>query len=298
MAWADNAVDRTALGGTAASSKPFIPDLWRDEIIAARENNLVHAKLFQRINHVGKKGDNLHIPTISNVTANAKAESTQVTLTAVSETDTVIVLNKHYEVSHLYEDMAMVQTSYQLRNEYTKKAGYALAKQMDSDVSALSTSISTSSPDHWIQGDGTDYAKGSGSAVTLDKTGVLTAIKLLDIQDVPMERFFIINPTVRAQLLAIADFTYYDRTTMPTIKTGAWGQIFGVSVHISNNMSTDNSNDVCLLAHESAFACAVQMDVRVQAQYLQDYLAWLVTSDHIYGVKILRDEHGVCVVAG
>jgi len=303
MAWADNAVDGTALTGTTDSTHKFIPEIWRDEVIAARENNLVYAKLFRRINHVGKKGDIIHLPTISNVSATAKAESTAVTLVASSESDTQIALDKHYEVSHLYEDFAMVQEAYQVRQEYTKKAGYALAKQIDTDVNALTDGISNSGPDHWIEGDGTDAAKGSSAAVALTKAGVIRGIELLDIADVPGnpgDRFLIINPETKADLLAIDDFTLYSEFGQrPTpLKTGIWGTIMGVDVYMTNNHSTNNSVELCVMGHSDAFVSAIQMDVRVQAHYMLDYLATLVVSDVIYGVKCLRDDHAVVITTG
>ena len=305
MAWADNAVDGTALSGSTDSTHKFIPEIWRDEVIAARENNLVYAKFFRRINHVGKKGDIIHLPTISNVSATAKAESTVVTLVAASETDNQIPLDKHYEVSHLYEDFAMVQEAYQVRQEYTRKAGYALAKQIDTDINSLVESISNSSPDHWIEGDGTDANKAAPAAVALTKAGVIRAIELLDIADVPGnpgERFLLINPESKADLLAIDDFTLYSEFGQrpSPLKTGLWGSIMGVDVAMSNNhhATTTNSIECCVMGHAEAFACAIQMDVRVQADYHLDYLATLVVSDVIYGVKILRDDHAVCITTG
>ena len=53
---ATNSVDVT-------DSADFIPELWSDEVIAAYKRNLVLGNLVSRINHVGKKGDTIHIPT-------------------------------------------------------------------------------------------------------------------------------------------------------------------------------------------------------------------------------------------
>ena len=305
MAWADNAVDGTALTGSTDSTHKFIPEIWRDEVISARENNLVWAKLFRRINHMGKKGDIIHLPTISNVTATAKGESAQVTLVAASESDTQIALDQHYEVSHLYEDFAMVQEAYGVRQEYTKKAGYALGKQIDTGLNALFVGISNSSPDHWIEGDGTDADKSGPAAVSMAAAGVIVANKLLDIADVPGnrgDRFLIINPETKADMLSIDDFTLYDYTGIaPTVlSTGQWGQIYGIDVYMTNCMPDDDVNNIefCVMGHKDAACTAIQMDVRVQAQYLQDYLATLVTSDVIYGHKLLRTDHAVVITTG
>lgn len=295
--WADNSVDATALGsgGTSASSKPFIPDIWIDEVVTARENNLVFGGLFWRINHQGKKGDTLHLPTISNPSASDKQESAQVTLVASGETDNVIELDKHKEVSYLFEDMGMAQAKYHIRTRYTKKAGYALAKAIDTHINALAVDISDSSPDHWIDGDGSDFAKGSGGGTAFSKTGFLKAIELLDIQDVPEDdRFLILPPSAKGDLLAIADFTYADRIGRTSeIQKGTFGTIFGIPIYTTNNLYTNNSINMGILAHKEAFICAMQLNVRVQSDYHLDYLADLVVSDCIYGVKMIRDDHAV-----
>ena len=274
--------------------------MWRDEVIAARENNLVAAELFRRINHVAKKRDSIHIPTISNPTTSEKRASTQVTLTAVSETDNVITLDKHYQVSYLFEDFAMVQSAYDLRKYYTQKAGYALALQIDDDVAALEASISDTTPDHWIEGDGTDAAKGSSAAVSLTQDGLLVAIRLLDEANVPEEgRFLIASPKCKAQLLSIDAFTLYQNIgRTKEIQKGQFGEIYGVKVFVTNNLHSDNSVNVSCLGHPDAIVSVIQKDVRVQAQYLQDYLATLLTCDVIYGVKILRTDHAVVITTG
>jgi len=297
MAWADNAVDASALGsgGTSASSKPFIPDLWIDEVVTARENNLVHGGLYWRINHQGKKGDTLHLPTISNSSASDKQESTVVTLVASAETDNVISLDKHKEVSHLYEDMGQIQEQYGIRSRYTTKAGYALAKVIDTDIAALADDLSTTSPDMWIDGDATDFAKGAGSGAALDKAGFLKANELLDIQDVPYDdRFLIVPPSAKGDLLAIADFTYVQNIGRKSeIQKGTFGTIFGIPIYTTNNVHTNNSINMAIMAHKEAFVCAMQLNVRVQSKYLLEYLSDLVVSDCIYGVKMIRDDHAV-----
>jgi len=51
-----------AAGATAGSVDAFVPELWSDDVIAAYKQNLVMANLVTRLNHVGKKGDAIHIP--------------------------------------------------------------------------------------------------------------------------------------------------------------------------------------------------------------------------------------------
>ena len=277
----------------------FIPEIWRDEVIVAREANLVAAKLFRTINHRGKPGDNIHLPNVAAISANAKTANTEVTLNANTEVKTTIALDKHYESSFLVEDITKVQNAYQLRSLYTSRAGYALAKQIDDDILALYASVSTSAPDHAIDGSGSDYALGAGTGTAITKAGFLQAIELLDVADVPSSgRFAIIPPQAKKDLLSLADFTYVQNIGRPTeIQKGKFGSIFGIDIYVTSNMPNDNTSyPVCIIGHPDGIACAMQQDVRVQGQYKQQYLGTLVTADVIYGVKVLRDDHFVAMM--
>src|SRR3990167_2111497 len=80
------------------------------------------------------KGDTLHIPNLSNLSANTKAANVQVTLQAPTETDNSISINQHIETSFLVEDLAKTQSAYDLLSEYTRKAGFAIAEKVDTDL--------------------------------------------------------------------------------------------------------------------------------------------------------------------
>ena len=101
---------QSTTGVTQAAA--FIPEIWGNEMLVARENNIVAGKLMKKISHLGKPGDTIHMPSITNLTANDKAAGAGVTLQQVTESDTAILLDKHKEVSQLFEDIALVQSQY------------------------------------------------------------------------------------------------------------------------------------------------------------------------------------------
>jgi hypothetical protein len=122
---------------TNTTGATFIPELWSDEIIAAYKQNLVMANLVSKMSFKGKKGDTLHIPKPTRGAAALKAASTQVTLQAATESEIQVLVNKHYEYSRLIEDITETQALASLRKFYTGDAGYALAKQVDTDLIQL-----------------------------------------------------------------------------------------------------------------------------------------------------------------
>jgi len=204
---------------TTTTAATFIPEIWSDEIIAAYKKNLVLANLVMKMNFKGKKGDTVHIPAPYRGSASAKAASTAVTLIAATETEVQVSINKHYEYSRLIEDIVEAQALNSLRQFYTNDAGYALAKQVDTDLIQLGRSANGGTADNaryaggYIGGDGTtafDYSANTntGNATALTDAAIRRTIQRLDDNDTPMDgRFFIIPPSSRNTLMGLARYT-------------------------------------------------------------------------------------------
>ena len=293
---------------TNTTAATFIPELWSDEIIAAYKQNLVMANLVSKMSFKGKKGDTLHIPKPTRGSAAIKAASTQVTLQAATESEVQVLVNKHYEYSRFIEDITEAQALASLRKFYTGDAGYALAKQVDTDLVQLGRGVNG--------GNGTAaYNKavlaGDGSTLYVDATnvgnaitdaGIRKIIQTLDDQDVPMDgRVLVLPPVARNTMMGLARFTEQAFTGETgggnTIRNGEIGNVYGVKVYVTTNAdtATTNTTRIGMMFHKDAFVLAEQMGVRSQTQYKQEYLGTLFTSDMLYGVKELRDEAAVAI---
>ena len=303
---------------TTTTGANFIPELWSDETIAAYKSNLVVANLVTRLNHKGKKGDTIHIPTPVRGSATAKAANTKVYIQGDTHSVTNLSIDKHYEYSVLIEDITEVQALSSLRKFYTDDAGYSLAKQVDTDISTLwealqSGTVGGSAAASWetaytttSAGTGVELYTGNASNARDITDGMIRALLLkLDDADVPMDnRSLVIPPVAANDMLGINRFTEQQFIgSGDAIKTGKIGQIYGVDVFISSNCPTAtgttgpyNTDRVGCLMHKDAFALAEQVGVRSQTQYQQQYLGDLFTSDTIYGVGELRNNAGVAFV--
>src|SRR3990167_1950105 len=128
---------------TITTGANFIPELWGPNVIVATENNLVMDKLVWDWSEPAKgKGDTVRRPNISNMTTNAKAANTEVTLNATTESMVTLNIGTHNECSFLIEDMLKVQSAFNLMEYYTKKTGYAIASTRDTDLLNLIASFS------------------------------------------------------------------------------------------------------------------------------------------------------------
>ena len=193
---------------TNTTAAVFIPELWSDEIIAAYKQNLVMANLVSKMSFKGKKGDTLHIPKPTRGNASVKASEAQVTLQAATETEVQVLVNKHYEYSRLIEDITEVQALSSLRKFYTGDAGYALAKQVDTDLIQLGRGAAggngTIAYDKAvIGGDGTTLYTGANESAITD-AGIRKVIQTLDDADVPMDgRVLVLPPVARNVMMGL-----------------------------------------------------------------------------------------------
>jgi N4-gp56 family major capsid protein len=290
---------------TNTTGATFIPELWSDEIIAAYKQNLVMANLVSKMSFKGKKGDTLHIPKPTRGAASLKAASNQVTLQAATESEVQVLVNKHYEYSRLIEDITEVQALASLRKFYTGDAGYALAKQVDTDLLQLGRGAqggngTVAYDKAVIASDGSTLYTGSNEAAITD-AGIRKIIQTLDDADVPMDgRVLVLPPVARNVMMGLARFTEQafvgDVGGSNTIRNGEIGNVYGVKVYVSTNCETATGDArIGMMFHKDAFVLAEQMGVRSQTQYKQEYLGTLFTSDMLYGVKELRDEAAVAI---
>tara|TARA_R110000824_G_scaffold91439_3_gene222571 strand:+ start:279 stop:1211 length:933 start_codon:yes stop_codon:yes gene_type:complete len=296
-----------------AVANNFIPELWSDEVIGAYKSNLVVANLVTKLSHKGKKGDTIHIPVPARGAASAKAVNTQVTLSAATNSVINVSIDKHYEYSKLIEDIAEVQALASMRKFYTDDAGYALAKQVDTDLVTLwealqGGTVGGANAAAWetayIGSTGTTaYTGNSSNAADITDAGIRALILKLDNADVPMDnRSFIIPPIVANDMLGLNRFTEQQYIgSGDAIKTGKIGMIYGADVHISSNCPTTTTANtatdrVGCLMHKDALVLAEQVGVRSQTQYKQEYLGDLFTSDTIYGIAELRNDAAVAFV--
>jgi N4-gp56 family major capsid protein len=224
-----------------------------------------------------------------------------------------VSINKHYEYSRLIEDIVEAQALNSMRQFYTSDAGYALARQVDTDLIQLGRSANGGTAGSarydagFIGGDGTttfDYTANTntGNASALTDAAIRRTIQRLDDNDTPMDnRFFIIPPSSRNTLMGLARYTEQAFVgNGDAIRNGEIGNLYGIPVFTSSNADSASATAafptsgsaiarVCLMGHKDAMVLVEQVGVRSQVQYKQEYLATLFTSDTLYGVAALRN---------
>lgn len=321
MALGTTHVTTTTLGTNDA----FIPEIWSDEVIASYKENLVLANRVTRFNHVGRKGDVIHVPNFTRASPTAKAAETQVTLIASTESNTDVTINQHWEYSVLIEDIAAKQALESYRMAYTDDAGHSLARlvdrylfnraqawqggtavtfEADNDYADSDFGSNGSSVGCVIGGDGsTVFNGGTDNATDITDEGIRQMILTLDDADVPQsERSIVLPPVAKKDLLGIARYTEQafvgEAGGGNSIRSGLIGDLYGIPVYVSTNCPIDRGGStdsrMGVMFHRSAIVLATQVDIRTQTQYKQEYLADLFTADCLFGASELRDDGGIC----
>lgn len=286
---------------TITTGDVFIPEVWSRETQRATQANLVLANLVKRFDaDVADAGDVLHVPKISNLSANVKAANTQVTLNAPTEGEFTMSINRYFESSYLVEDRLKAQAKYNLLEQYSGKAGYAISQKIDADLAGLYSGLS----------------QNVGNSTTdITDANIVRAIQYLDDADAPQtDRYFVIKPAGLAHIRLIDKFSRFDSLGIaPAVAVngglangnsivkrigpnGFVGTIYNLEVYMSTNLVEESgTSDTVhnLVFHKEAFALGLQMKPRTQFQYKQEYLGNLATTDALWGFGEYRDAFAV-----
>lgn len=291
---------------TNADTAGFVPEIWSDEIFAAKKQTLVLASLVRRLNVKGKKGNAINLPVPARGAASSKATNTAVVTITESGDDVQISLTAHWEYSRLIEDPVTIQGNASLRKFYTDDAGYALADAVDTQLFLDAATLNGGGANNnytgaVIAGDGTTaFVVANSNMTAITDAGIRRAIQFLDDNNMPMnDRFLVVPPVARRIMMGLARFSEQAFIgSGDTIKNGKLGSVYGVSVHVSSNCptpSTATNSRIGILAHRDALVLAEVLGPRVQTQYKQEYLATLLTADTIWGSGEVYNAGGLCL---
>jgi len=288
----------------STSLDSFLPTIWGEKINEFFRAKLVAAPFFtDRSDELSEGGDVLYTPNMTEMSASAKSNATAVTLVAPTDTKVTLTVNQWYEVSFAIEDAqaAQVKRSYTVQERYARGAAYAIAKTLDSAITALFSGFSNS--------------VGSPTAALAD-SDIRSAISTIESNNVDsQECAFFVHPYVFwSQIQGIDKFSLAINSPVndPTAKRPA-AYLYGIPVFITTQISyvsgTTGRNNA--LAHPDAIHWATSplgaggskgamvgsSGIRVQSNYIPEYLSTVTTADILYGVIENRDVAGVRVLS-
>ena len=262
-----------------------IPEVWSGRMNDFYRQALKAGSFFTDLSDAfAEGGDTLNIPGLTEMAATSAGGGAEVTLNANQEANTQLVVDQWFEVSFLIEDRQAKQVlnSYSLQERYARNAAYTAGSKLEDAIIALF--------DNFTQTAGT-------SAAGVADSDVRSAIQQLDVANVPADdrAFFFSAKAVWTDLMGIDKFTLVQNApgADPLLK-GQVGFLYGIPVIMHNDIDTTNGSAQNCLAHKDAIIHASSI-MRVQSNYIPQYLGTLTTADILYGVVENRDTSGVWI---
>lgn len=260
-----------------AQTAQYIQEKWTRDIQQPFDKALQMAKLVNRRDAlVADGGDTINIPFVAGVDARAKAASTGVTYDSPDGTAIALAIDKHYYSAVLIEDIAKVQSSYDLRSAFQTRMAESLARQVDTDLHALYSSAG---------------ATVSGGAA-IDDADIISVVYNFDNANTPQsQRRGVVGHNTKSDLLGINKYVAYDQTgkTGKAVdgSDGLVGSLYGMDIYHSGNVPTSTTGRN-LFFHKSAITLAEQQAPKFEMEYSVDQIGWKTVLHTIYGVGVER----------
>lgn len=285
--------------GDSGDLDVYIPAVWGEYINKVFQANLVCGNFFtNRSSEVVSGGNIIYTPNLTELTAYAKSNATAVTLNSPTETSVTLTIDQWYETSFAIEDReaAIVKHSYDVMRQYAELAAYAVAKKLDTALAALFVGFSQSV---------------GASTTAIADSNIRAAIAYLDSANVPQnDRAFFVHPNVFwNQIQSLDKFSLaINSPVQDPVAKKPMAYLYGIPVYITTQIQyvSGTTGRVNALAHKDALHFATSplgsggskggmvgsSGIRVQSNYVPEYLSTLTTADILYGVIENRDVAG------
>lgn len=270
---------------TTTTADVYIPERWLPEVWDVLYQSMVMRNLV-RYYEVPPGTDVIHLPQMKKLVAEAITEGTALVGAQNTELKYDITINQQYGVPVTISDRVLTQNILGdgLKREYIRRAGEAIAYQIDQHLLGLYSGLSQTV---------NCYSTGTTAGHITDAY-IRKAIQYLDEAGAPEnDRHLVICPLEKNTLLGIDKFSlasnYGDGSV---VQKGAWGEIYGVKVWVTNAVATSTTRKN-LMFHRDFAGLAVQVPLKIAELYQPLKVATDVVVSALYGYSELRDAFGV-----
>lgn len=274
---------------TATEAAAAIREVWRLKALKALFAKMVAKNRITSVTEdISAMGDIVHVkvnpsPTVGDVTAATGAISFE----AVTITDVQLTVNKWKYVAHDVVDISQKQSDIDLIDNFTQAFMPALGEQMESDIFALHSSMTTNT--------------AIGDAVTGDSFAdgvIIPAGLVLDDLNIDLDdRSWFLPPVAVAQLQKNDKWVDADKTGLDkSVRTTGFLNldIYGTPAYRSTKIATSGSIRKAILCHRNGTMIGIQQNIKVE-QLARTQLSQPFVGSVLYGVAVLRNNHNQVV---
>ena len=257
---------------TTTTHDVYIDEAWAAEINRAVEFELLIFKTFDDKSAEAPHGDTYHLPARHHLSTSAKAASTDLTPQASTETQQNYTINTHRGIAIEVEDIAEIQSKYDVRKGHTEDLSYSLARDMETDATGLFDDNTTQTVGV-IQQELTD-------------ANLIRAWQYLEDAGCPRTgRLVVMSPATQGGLMKLDVFRSHlyvadaDVTRKAELST-----LYKAELIVSNLTVGTAPSSSGHMYHKSHFFKIVRRQIETHTWYSPLALAWIVSADTIYGV--------------
>ena len=275
---------------TSSTVSELYTEIVAEELFVASERSIMRPLVKNYA--VTGGGKSVEVPIYSAVSASGVSEASDLSNTAINPSSQTITCTEHGIMTTL-TDLARNSAPRNVAGDIGKLFGEAIAKKIDKDLTALFGGFSTT--------------VGSASTV-MSASLIFQAVAKLRAAGVPGENLSaVIHPQVAFDLKSGLTNTFANPNPgvgNEALRTGLVGQIAGVNIFETSNMTDSSDNDPGTTGdykgavfHSDALGLAMMQDLKIETQRDASLRADEIVATAVYGVGELDDSKGCEVEA-
>ena len=273
-------------GSTSVTLNDLLPEIIQEAMFVASERSIMRG-LVKNYTLAPGQGKNVNVPIYPTQSAAAVTEGNEVDNTAVS-TNTAQLVVSPVAVRTLLTDLARTSAASNVVADLGKLFGEAVARKMDTDLTALFGSLNAG------------FGDGTGQITAAD---IFKAVAKLKAAAVPSEGMVcVLHPEIAYDLKAAlttqgnTPFTAgaYSEVSNEAMRMGYVGMIAGIPVYETSNIAnTGTAGDFNgAVFHRDAFGLGMIGDISIETQRRASFLGDDIVCSAYYGTGILQNNYG------
>jgi N4-gp56 family major capsid protein len=273
-------------GSTTTTLNDLLPEIIQEAMFVASERSIMRG-LVKNYTLAPGQGKNVNVPIYPVQTAAAVTEGDEVTNTAVS-TNTAQLTVSPVAIRTMLTDLARTSASSNVVADLGKLFGEAVARKMDTDLTALFGSLNAGQGDYTGQ---------------ITAASIFAAVAKLKADAIPTEGMVcVLHPSIAYDLKAAlttsgnTPFTSgaYSEVSNEAMRMGFVGMLAGIPVYETSNIANNGTaGDIPgAVFHRDAFGLGLIGDISIETQRRASFLGDDIVCSAYYGKGILQNNYG------
>lgn len=265
----------------------FRPEIWSAVLMQATETALVFGSpLVVNRDYEGDisaAGDVVHISSVGDPTVSAYASGDVITYEDLVDAGQAMPVDQQQKYAFKVDDIDKRQAKGDMMGEATRRAGYRMAKAVDTYIAGLYTGVVSANAI-------TTTAITSGD---LAYDNLIALGVKLDEADVPdVGRYAVVPPWYYGLLLKNDKFVRADASgSTAGLRNGLVGMVDNMEIRKSNQCVNVTGDDYIVQAGTNQAISMAQQITETEALRLQTTFADAVRGLQVYGAKLTRPDH-------